>query len=84
MLWTRACKACEAKDREIEHLLALLERANGATEKANARLAEVQSPGVNSRLEPHDPRPPRPPRAKPVLGFPGYAPEVQEGVEVEP
>lgn len=73
-MWGR-CRSCEAKDKEIEHLLALLKEANAQTEKAQARLADIASPGVAQRLEPRPVRPPREvPVAAPTVQFPGYAP----------
>lgn len=88
MVWGK-CRACEAKDKEIEHLLALLEKANASQEKANARLAEIQSPGVNGRLEPRPTRPIERSRKPMVVPLPGYAAEamqglVMQGLEVEP
>lgn len=84
-MWgNRVCKVCEAKDREVEHLLAILERTQGQLEKAQARLAEIQAPGVTGRLEPRPVRPLVKPPSAPVAAFPGYAPERQPMIEVEP
>ncbi len=76
--WTR-CRACEARDQEIAHLLAIVAELSERANKADARLAEVISPGVVGRANPVVGRPlmPRPERLVPqrISGFPGYEPE---------
>ncbi len=73
--WSR-CRACEAKDQEIAHLLAIVAELTERANKADARLAETISPGVVSRAMPR-PAMPRPERiiAQRIQGFPGYEPE---------
>jgi len=68
------CRGCQAKDDEIRHLLALLDKAQSAANTTQARLAEIASPGAERRIVPAFPVPPRsagPP--PPVPNFPGYA-----------
>lgn len=84
-MWLR-CRACEAKDREIDHLLALLNEANERADKANARVAEVVAPGVVARALPRPVLPPREPQpSRDLISFPGYerelAPEPPRVVE---
>lgn len=75
-MWGGPCRTCEAKDTEIAHLLALLDKANAQVEKAQARMSELLEPGLNQRLEaPRRPMPVRPtPDPAQGIGFPGYAP----------
>lgn len=76
-MWGR-CRACEAKDKEIEHLLALLGEANARSEKAQARVSELADPGISRRLA----VPVAPIRrdnlvpVQPISGFPGYEREL--------
>lgn len=63
------CRGCEAKDSEITHLMAQLDKLQAMVETAHARLAELAEPGIALRLASaarHMPRPaPAPPA--PVL-----------------
>jgi len=84
MLWGK-CRTCDAKDKEIEHLLALLDRSSANLEKAQARLSEIVDPGLTQRLVP---RLPPAPRTQPLRDnapqFPGYEPMKPTGsLEIE-
>lgn len=85
-MWGR-CRSCEAKDREIEHLLALADRLTVQTEKAQARLAELAQPGLTQRIEPRAPRALVPVAAatgRPAIQFPGYeGGQLPPGAKVE-
>ena len=71
-MWGK-CRACEAKEREIEHLLALLNEANERADRANARMAETVAPGVVARTTPRPILPPREPEPeRELISFPGY------------
>jgi hypothetical protein len=76
------CRGCEARDREIIHLLSLLEEARKSYDKLITIQAEMVSPGASGRAIP---RPKTPamraaelkPLVKPTtrtakVGFPGY------------
>lgn len=84
------CRGCEAKDEEIRHLLALLDKAQAATEKAQARVVEIASPGAERRVA----LTAAPEQAGPIrrvsvavptgVGFPGYTPQPRPApIEVE-
>ncbi len=78
--WGR-CKGCEARSEEIAHLLAIVAELSERANKADARLAEVISPGVVNRASPPLPRPmlqrPERPVRQRITGFPGYEPELE-------
>lgn len=50
MFGTR-CRACEARDNEITHLIGQLNRLNEILEKSQASLAELAGPGVMRRIQ---------------------------------
>lgn len=77
-MWGR-CRACDAKDKEIEHLLALLGEANTRSEKAQARVSELADPGISRRLNPVAVvrRDLAPIQAAQIQGFPGYERELK-------
>lgn len=83
------CRGCKAKDSEIVHLMAQLEKLSAMVEKANARVAELAEPGIALRMAGADRmasvgRPPAPRAARPMVqGFPGYGPEPKAGPHVQ-
>ena len=81
------CRGCAAKDDEIRHLLALLDKVQAAASQTQARLAEIASPGAERRrvAEPVLRVPFRTPPSPPELAasFPGYEPTAaRAGFEV--
>lgn len=84
------CRGCKAKDSEIAHLIAQLDKLNGMIEKAQARVTELAEPGINLRLAgatragaAPGPRTERPALRPRVPTFPGYAPERKMGPNVQ-
>lgn len=82
------CRGCEARDREIIHLLAQLEETRKQTDKLLALQAEIVSPGSSHRAVPRPLTPAAraaavaPPPRKPVMNFPGYE-HPERGPDVE-
>jgi hypothetical protein len=78
------CKGCAAKDQEIDHLRANIEKLLEQLEKAQARVMELAEPGVNRRMNPpaevHK-RPAQHWRVPPEL--PGYEPRLEAVLEVD-
>jgi len=67
------CRGCQAKDDEIRHLLALLDKAQSAANMTQARLAEIASPGAERRIAAPAPVPPHSAGPAPnAPSFPGY------------
>lgn len=86
-----ACRGCEARDREILHLLALLEEGRKQLDKVLSVQAEIVAPGASARAIPKPVTaaaraaalaPPRPPRVR-APNFPGYERGQPEGPDVE-
>jgi hypothetical protein len=86
------CKACDAKDSEIGHLLGQLEKLNAMLERSQSRLIETAAPGAAARVAWAESRerergvsaavPAKP--AEPEENFPGYLPQApQVGYEVD-
>lgn len=71
------CRGCKAKDSEIAHLIAQLDKLSEMVERSQKRVTELAEPGITNRLlgpsaaRGSSPRPP----VRLVPGFPGYAPE---------
>jgi len=70
------CRACRAKDQEIERLVAQVRWAQDQMDLQNRRLAEIAAPRTNERVaaslrQPRTPPPPRVLRAEeiPPMGF---------------
>lgn len=84
-----SCRGCKAKDGEISHLIAQLDKLNAMVEKAQARVAELAEPGISlrlagaSRAEAMPAMRPRPAPRPLVPTFPGYPPERKRGPHVE-
>ncbi len=84
------CRGCEARDREIQHLLAELNAQREQTTKVAAQLCEIASPGSTRRAVP----PPLIPATtakvqaagvpkKSAYNFPGYErPEREDAPEI--
>lgn len=71
------CRGCEAKDAEIAHLRAELERFHQHLERAQQRLTEIAVPGIEKRIaSATQPIREAPKRAVPLVAssFPGYGP----------
>ncbi len=51
------CRGCEARDKEIGHLLAQLNAQRDHTTKLAAQLCEIASPGSTRRADPPPPKP---------------------------
>jgi len=69
------CRGCEGRDQEIRHLVAENERLHKLLDKAQGRICELASPGIETRLEPEKRKVrelPRPKREPDRYGFPGY------------
>jgi hypothetical protein len=82
------CRGCTAKDEEIRHLLALLDKTQGAAENAQARLAEIASPGAERRRVDVPPGLRGIERAGPsgrvAPAFPGYEPRpARPAIEID-
>jgi hypothetical protein len=82
------CRGCRAKDGEIAHLMAQLDKLAAMVEKSQARVAELAEPGIAMRLAGADRAAIRPPAAarparRMVQGFPGYGLEPKMGPNVE-
>ena len=78
------CRGCAAKDQEIDHLRANIEKLLEQLEKAQARVMELAEPGVNRRMNPQGEvhkRPPTQYRIQPE--FPGYEPRAEVVLEVD-
>lgn len=75
-MWGSKCRGCEAKDKEILHLIAQLDRLHVHLEASQARVAESVSPGVEHRIaKKTQPLRANVPRAF-VPSFPGYSREL--------
>jgi hypothetical protein len=68
------CRACEAKESEIAHLLVELTQVHKHLENAQARLCELTVPGSNQRAVP----PPRVLKPAIVAEMRGKRPEAPE------
>lgn len=70
------CRGCEARDKEIQHLLAELTAQRNHTESVARQLCEIVSPGSAQRSQTKPPTKPaqviRPPAQIPRPTFPGY------------
>lgn len=85
------CRGCEARDREIIHLLALLEEGRKQLDKVLAVQAEIVAPGSSVRAIPKPLTaaaraaalaPKTPPRPRPA-NFPGYERPTERPDELE-
>jgi|GEM_PF-4524644 len=54
------CRACEAKEKEIDHLRAIIAELQKQLEKATARVMELAQPGIERRMQTPPPEMPRP------------------------
>lgn len=69
------CRGCEARDKEIQHLLAELNAQREHTSRIARQLCEVMSPGSSQRsIATPKPPAPKPAPAAPLQRptFPGY------------
>jgi hypothetical protein len=77
------CKGCKAKDKEIDHLLALTDSLQRQNEAMQKRLLEIADPGSNRRVETAA----RPARAQVLRprreAYPGEERRRAPGIEVE-
>jgi len=75
-MWGSKCRGCEAKDKEILHLIAQLDRLHAHLESSQARIAETVAPGIERRIAQKVPSARvNTPRAF-IPSFPGYSREV--------
>ena len=85
-MWFK-CRGCEARDQEIRHLLAELDRLHGFLETSQKRLTELADPGINARLTPRAPASRQVPiQMKTAVNFPGYErprPQAQPEIEIK-
>lgn len=86
-----SCRACQAKDEEIKHLLAQLDRLQELLDRQTKQLCELVQPGTAYRIEKaaRGPRPVEPKADAAVRGqqpvyFPGYERDPRKApVEIE-
>ena len=79
------CRACKAKDEEIDRLQVNVKDLLEMLEKAQARVMELAEPGVNRRLAPQrtEVAPEHAARFRVPPQFPGYEPRPETVIEVD-